>query len=472
MLFRSGQNVFSNAGGSFPNTNNPGNVIALMAGDHYLGNETSGSATGDVYYWTEGYAPNRRFVIYYHDVNACCSATSASFSGRLVLYETLGLVDFIVESNLQSGPNVMGLQNGSKTIGLSPAGMDYITSPMTTSQAWRFFPPTNYLTQWNYNSGSGSTSLTSGYNLFSQTISPTVTTTYSLQYVNTLTGCANATNSLTVVVPVSTTVAPSSVNTLSSLPTVCNPQTFSLSTNYSGSLAGLVLNWQSSLNGTTWTAISGATSSSYTLTHNVSTYYRIQFTDCAGNITYSSSLQVGHSCGVPGCTVASACNYNAAATVDNGSCTYAVNWYLDTDADGYYSSLISSCTSPGSNYSNTISLVGDCNDGNAAIHPNAIEICNTIDDNCNISIDEGLSTSNTTTASACDSYTWSVNGQSYTTSGTYTSVTGCHTETLVLTITPSTNNTTTASACDSYTWSVNGQSYTTSGTYKIGRAHV
>jgi hypothetical protein len=41
---------------------------------------------------------------------------------------------------------------------------------------------------------------------------------------------------------------------------------------------------------------------------------------------------------------------------------------------------------------------------------------------------------NTTTASACDSYTWSVNGTTYTTSGTYTSVTGCHTETLVLTV--------------------------------------
>ncbi|MBF6640213.1 hypothetical protein IVB69_01845, partial [Flavobacterium sp. J49] len=66
------------------------------------------------------------------------------------------------------------------------------------------------------------------------------------------------------------------------------------------------------------------------------------------------------------------------------------------------------------------------------------------------------STSNSTTASACDSYTWSVNGTTYTASGTYTSVVGCHTETLNLTITPSTSNSTTASACDSYTWSVNG----------------
>jgi hypothetical protein len=53
-----------------------------------------------------------------------------------------------------------------------------------------------------------------------------------------------------------------------------------------------------------------------------------------------------------------------------------------------------------------------------------------------------------------------VNGTTYTQSGTYTSVTGCSTETLVLTITPSTNNTTTVSECDSYTWAVNGTTYT------------
>jgi hypothetical protein len=43
---------------------------------------------------------------------------------------------------------------------------------------------------------------------------------------------------------------------------------------------------------------------------------------------------------------------------------------------------------------------------------------------------------------------------------------GCATETLVLTITPSTNNTTTVTACDTYTWnSERGLTYTQSGTY-------
>jgi transglutaminase/protease-like cytokinesis protein 3 len=48
----------------------------------------------------------------------------------------------------------------------------------------------------------------------------------------------------------------------------------------------------------------------------------------------------------------------------------------------------------------------------------------------------------------------------YTQSGTYTSVNGCNTEILDLTITPSTSNTTVQSACDSYTWTVNNTNYT------------
>ena len=44
------------------------------------------------------------------------------------------------------------------------------------------------------------------------------------------------------------------------------------------------------------------------------------------------------------------------------------------------------------------------------------------------------STTNATTATSCDSYVWAVNGTTYNTSGNYTSVNGCHTETLDLTI--------------------------------------
>jgi len=75
---------------------------------------------------------------------------------------------------------------------------------------------------------------------------------------------------------------------------------------------------------------------------------------------------------------------------------------------------------------------------------------------------------NSTTATACDSYVWSVNGTTYTSSGTYTGTTtnsnGCTVnETLNLTINHSSTTSETQVACDSYTW--NGTTYTTSGTY-------
>ncbi|MCK5234332.1 MAG: S8 family serine peptidase, partial [Candidatus Aenigmarchaeota archaeon] len=48
---------------------------------------------------------------------------------------------------------------------------------------------------------------------------------------------------------------------------------------------------------------------------------------------------------------------------------------VDNDGDTYYSDV-------------------DCNDSNASIHPNAIEICNGVDDNCNGTIDEGFDLDN------------------------------------------------------------------------------
>ena len=72
------------------------------------------------------------------------------------------------------------------------------------------------------------------------------------------------------------------------------------------------------------------------------------------------------------------------------------------------------------------------------------------------------------TATACDSYTWSVDGKTYTTSGDYTfngqTAAGCDSiVTLHLTINNSVQVEETVVACDSYTW--NGKTYTTSGDY-------
>ncbi|MEX2588616.1 MAG: gliding motility-associated C-terminal domain-containing protein, partial [Chitinophagales bacterium] len=80
------------------------------------------------------------------------------------------------------------------------------------------------------------------------------------------------------------------------------------------------------------------------------------------------------------------------------------------------------------------------------------------------------STATTENISACDDYTWPVNGQSYTTSGIYSdtliSATGCDSVlTLDLTINSSNSISETVTACDSYTWPVDGNTYNASGIY-------
>jgi hypothetical protein len=65
-------------------------------------------------------------------------------------------------------------------------------------------------------------------------------------------------------------------------------------------------------------------------------------------------------------------------------------FYEDIDNDGYgiNSSTTESCSAP-TNYS---AVSGDCDDGNDAVSPNALELCNNIDDDCDGNIDESDST--------------------------------------------------------------------------------
>jgi hypothetical protein len=102
----------------------------------------------------------------------------------------------------------------------------------------------------------------------------------------------------------------------------------------------------------------------------------------------------------------------------------------------------------------------------SAVLQNAVGCDSTI--TLNLTIKDATSSSET--VSNCGPYTWAVNGQNYTQSGTYTAVlqnaAGCDsTITLNLTIKNATSSSETVSHCGAYTWAVNGLNYTQSGTY-------
>ncbi len=106
------------------------------------------------------------------------------------------------------------------------------------------------------------------------------------------------------------------------------------------------------------------------------------------------------------------------------------------------------------------------------LDPNATSLdftCNGSQDVFVVKLSQCQTTTNSFSATACDSYTY--NSQTYTTSGSYNQTLinagGCDSIiTINLTITNSTANTISATACDSYT--LNAQTYTSSGTYTQG----
>jgi hypothetical protein len=84
-----------------------------------------------------------------------------------------------------------------------------------------------------------------------------------------------------------------------------------------------------------------------------------------------------------------------AAATDSGLVVVTVvapsyTYYLDNDNDGYglIGFTINSCSStPPAGYA-PVAL--DCNDNNSLINPGSQEVCDNIDNNCNVQIDEGL----------------------------------------------------------------------------------
>jgi hypothetical protein len=58
-------------------------------------------------------------------------------------------------------------------------------------------------------------------------------------------------------------------------------------------------------------------------------------------------------------------------------------WYADADGDGFGGDIVEACEQP----PGAVEEGGDCDDGDAAVNPAALEVCNDIDDDCDGTVD-------------------------------------------------------------------------------------
>ncbi len=80
------------------------------------------------------------------------------------------------------------------------------------------------------------------------------------------------------------------------------------------------------------------------------------------------------------CRDGNVCTSDACDPAANGGRGACVNTAIDADGDGF----------PAANVGGMVCAGRDCNDGDRAINPGAMEVCNGRDDNCNMMTDEGL----------------------------------------------------------------------------------
>jgi hypothetical protein len=73
--------------------------------------------------------------------------------------------------------------------------------------------------------------------------------------------------------------------------------------------------------------------------------------------------------------------------LDEGSSADATVWYADADGDGFgnLDATKPACAQP----ERYLPTYGDCDDRDASVHPDGVETCNDIDDDCDGSVDEG-----------------------------------------------------------------------------------
>jgi hypothetical protein len=342
---------FSGPPSGFPSTANPASTVAVAARD------LRWDYGGKIQYWTEGYAPNRRFVVQFINGAPYSNSTTNSSgvqTAEAVFYETLGTIDIrVIDAVNTTGTALtsasvikyIGLQDGTRTIGatapncaatpVTPSYWNGQTAEITSSapMAWRFSPPSNYTTSWFANGTlipSATGFANPGSNVFNLSVAPTTTTTYSISYTNTTTQCTNAAGSAQVLMAVLGNVAPTGVNTISSASPICSyGDTVNLSLDYTGIMDGLTFQWQSSPDGTAWTDIPAITTTTYSVVPTAATQYRCKIAACNGVPSFSNPVSLNFANSVVSTTPNTRCGTGTTTLEAAGNTGTSINWYAN-----------------------------------------------------------------------------------------------------------------------------------------------
>jgi gliding motility-associated-like protein len=239
-----------------------------------LTDATAGGAGSPTYQWqmsTTGVAGT------YNDING---ATSASYSHPTALTaDTYFRRKATIGVAFGTAHPIEVLVNALPVVTVSPSSSSITTGSSVTLTA---SGASTY-------SWSPSTGL-SASNTAAVTATPTATTTYTVTGTNSTTSCSS-TGTVTVTVNPALTSG-----TISADQTICvgaTPATLTSSTDATGGTGSIVYEWQSSTNGTTFTTISGATSSTYSPgAISVNTYFRRGASTSTDAVVYSSAILI------------------------------------------------------------------------------------------------------------------------------------------------------------------------------------
>ena len=271
-----GLNQYSfSAGTNLPSTSAPANFIAGVAID--LDSRTSGT----IKYWTTGVAPTRAWHLFYNTNGF----SSGKLGSEIILYETTGIVDIVIDSASACGSScakLVGLQNATQTIGATAPGRGGAISPFGP-ESWRFIPPANYTFTWSVNPGNpAATTLTPNTHVLNPLISNITTPgtyVYNVAVTNPVTSCTNTSSDTFVIIP-----TPSAPTTKGDS-THCGPASVTFTVTSTLNAGDSVRWWTAATGGTLLTTTASATWATPTITADTAYYAEIWNGTCASSRT-------------------------------------------------------------------------------------------------------------------------------------------------------------------------------------------